>query len=221
MKKTIGKMNLKEKKVFALLFFIISLTFYCETTNAQISLEYTFNESVTWFGNAYIDQNLYPSNSYYSANIVNNSYVVKIYNADYSINSNTTYNFTPPTNYKVSTVYLSRNIFNTDDNYEFLVTYERTDNTYDNTRQKIILYNQNGSTIKDFGFAFSTFAYPSLNIANNKFRLLVYKYYYDGTNTSAKTEVYLVPGTPPSNVANIKSNTYQQQTNKKLTTKSD
>lgn len=202
-------LNSKKMKNFVYFFIVGSMLFLFKTTNAQINLVHTFDESVTWTGSIYMEQNLYPTNSYYSASVVDNSYVVKIYNTDYSVNANNTYNFTPPAGYKVSSVSMSREIFNTDNNYEFLVKFVRTDNTYDNTREKSILYNQNGSIIKDFGFAYMVNAYPYLHIANNNFRLIVNKYYYDGTIVSIETEIYSVPGTPPSGVANLKSSEYQ------------
>ena len=185
------------------------MLFFFQTTNAQISLEYTFDGSVSWNGSIQFDQNLYPANCYYNASVNGNSYVVKIYNADYSVYADTTYNFTPPDGYKVSGISMSRKIFNSDDNYEFLVTYKRTDNTSDNTTSKVILCNQDGSLIKDFGSAYLIMASTYLHIANNQFRLIVTKYYYDGTNVSVKTEVYSFPGTPPSSVASLKANGYQ------------
>ena len=200
----------KNMKNLFFLFMLISMLFINKTTSSQINLVHTFDESVTWTGTPYMEQNLYPSNIYYSANVVDNSYVVKIYNADYSLNTNDTYYFTPPTGYKVSTVTMSREIFNTDNNYEFLVNYQRTDNTYDNTRQKLILYNQNGSIIKDFGFAYMVTAYPYLHIANDSFRLIVTKYYYDGTDITTQTEVYSVPGNPTTIIPNIKPNEIQK-----------
>lgn len=202
-------LNHRKMKNFLSFFIVGSMLLLFKTTNAQINLVHTFNESVTWNGSIYIEQNLYPSNSYFSTNVVNNSYVVKIYNADYSVNANNTYNFTPPTGYKISSVSMSRKVFNTDNNYEFLVNYIRTDNTYDNTREKSILYNQNGSIIKDFGFAYMVSVYPYLHIANSNFRLTVTKYYYDGTNTTIKTEIYSVPGIPPTSVASLKSDEIQ------------
>jgi hypothetical protein len=186
-----------------------SMLLFLQTGNAQINLEHTFDGTVTWNGGLYTEQDLYPVNSYYYTGVIDNSYIVKVYNTDYSVRSNNTYTFTPPAGYKVNTVSMSRKIFNTDDNYEFLVTYKRTDNVYDNTREKIILLNQNSGTIKDFGFAYSLNAYPYLHIANNHFRLMVTKTYYDGSNATQQTEIYSVPGTPPSGLSNLKASEIQ------------
>ena len=180
---------------------------FTQTANAQITLEHTFKERVSFNGRIYFEPSLYPEDCYYNTNISGRSYVVKIYNADYSIKSNNTYNFTPPSGYKVSDVFMSQKLFNTDDSYEFLVTYERTDNVYDNTRFKVILQNQNGSTIKDFGSAYA-FSVPSfLHIVNDCFRLYVVKAYYNGGSSSIETEIYSVPGTPPTEVKSIQNET--------------
>jgi hypothetical protein len=186
-----------------------SMLLFLQTVNAQINLEHTFDGTVTWTGGSHVEQDLYPANSYYYTGVSANSYVVKIYNADYSIRSNNTYNFTPPAGYKVSAVSMSRKVFNTDDNYEFLVTYQKTDNLYNNTNEKIILHNQNGSTIKDFGFAYSLYAYPYFHIANNHYRLIVVKTYFDGSNFTQQAEIYSAPGTPPTGVSNIRASEVQ------------
>ncbi len=179
-----------------------SMLLCLQILNAQINLEHTFDGNVSWGGRYYIEQDLYPQDNY-SVRIVNgNSYVLKIYNADYSLQSNNTYNFTPPTGYVINTVSISRKIFNTDDNYEFEVTYHNT-SVNDNTRTKIILYNQSGSIIKDFGSAHYAH-FESLHVANNQYRLKVLKQYYDGSNITHKSEIYSVPGTPPSGVSNHK-----------------
>lgn len=189
-------------------FFIVgSMLFLLQNTNAQINLLHTFDASVNWTGNVYTEQNLFPFSSYSITNVVNNSFVVKIYNADFSVISNNTYNFTPPAGYTVSYVYMSRKIYNSDNNYEFWVTYSRTDEIYDNTRQRGILYNQNGTIIKDFGSAYLIL--PSiLHVVGNNLRLSLLKYYYNGTSMTTKTEIYSVPGIP-SGIADLKSSEFQ------------
>ena len=183
-----------------------SIMFFYNTTNAQINLEHTFNEGVNWNGSYYFDQNLYPSNCFYLSSIVDNTYVVKIYKADYSVYSNNTYNFTPPTGYKVYNVSMSRNLFNTDNNYEFLIIYHKITSISDNKNTKCILYNQDGSVIKDFGTADNISTYPLLLINNNKLFFYITKFYYNGTISSYNVEIYSVPGTPPAGIANLKSN---------------
>lgn len=176
-----------------------------QIVNSQINLEHTFDGSVTCSGSIHMEQTTYPPNSYYIVSIVENSYVVKIYNSDYSLYSNDTYDFTPPEGYKLYSVSLSRELFNELDDIEFMVVYNKIENVYDNTRSTAILYNQTGSVIKDFGFAYSVYVYPYLHIMDGSFRLQVGKTYYDGTNTAQETEIYSIPGTPPTNTSNLKS----------------
>ncbi|MDR2835924.1 MAG: T9SS type A sorting domain-containing protein [Bacteroidales bacterium] len=198
----VGNINyyIKMKKLFYTNLMVLMLLL-SQSTKAQINLEHTFDEYMTWQGNFYYESSLYPSGCYYVATIINNSYNVKIYNADYSVNSNNTYNFTPPSGYKVLSVSRSQKTFNTDNNYEFLVRYEKTDYiSHDNTNQNLILCNQNGTTIKDFGFANYIYVYPSLHIANNHLRLLVSKEYYNGNTTNQQVEIYSVPGEVPSGI---------------------
>ena len=199
---------MNKKKVFLISAMVVTLGL-SQVANSQINLEKTFNESVSWNGSIHIEQDAYPANTYYSAGVVGNSYVVKVYNADYSLRTNNTYNFTPPAGYKVSSVSMSRKIFNTDDNYEFMVNYVRTDNTLDNTREKVILHNQNGTIIKDFGSAYMVSVYPYPHIANNRFRLIVTKYYYNGSLSDPQIEIYSLPGTPPVSTMSVKADEYQ------------
>jgi len=185
---------------------IISILLFSQPVNAQITLEHTFNESVTFkigivngVANYYTESStLYPDNSFYTAFVSGNSYRVKVFNSNYSLFMDETYNFTPPTGYKVSSVSMSKKLFNTDNNYEFLVTYSKiSPSTYDNTSSHLILYNQNGTIIKDFGTGASFFLSSYLYIINNHFKLQVDRRLYDASNTlQTQSEIYSVPGTP-------------------------
>lgn len=202
--------GLKAEKVKKLLYgvLVVHMLLLSQTAIAQIKLEYTFDEAVSWSGKIYMESDMFPENTYNITKIVENSYVVKIYNADYSLSANNTYQFTPPVGYKVSSVGMSRKLFNTDNNYEFLVTYERLSYIQgDDARIQIILYNQNGGMIKDFGFGYSLYAFPYLQVANNQLRLEVRKY-FNGGNT-IKTEIYSVPGAPPTGTPGGKVNVSQ------------
>lgn len=168
-------------------------------SNAQITLEHTFDDLLQWQGDIYMEQNLYPTNTYQITGIKDNSYSIMIYNSDYSLQSSKTFNFTPPIGYKISTVSVSRKLFNSDENYEFMVSYVN-DNAFDNTHYKIKLYDQNGNVIKDFGTSYILTAYSYLHVVNGKLRLIIYNLTVDGKQ---KTEIYSVPGVAPAKVNSI------------------
>ena len=183
------------------------LTLAVLSANAQINLQHTFDGTVSANGGIQMEQDAYPANTYVSAAVSGNSYVVKIYNGDYSLNTNNTYSFTPPTGYKVTGVSMSRKMFNSDDDYEFLVNYEKTDYVSDNTRAKAILYNKSGGVIKDFGTAYSVYVYTYLHVINNTLRLMVTK--FDSNSNTTKTEIYSVPGTPAASAPSLKAKEVQ------------
>lgn len=163
-------------------------------SKAQIELKYTFDTFVSWQGSIFSEQNIYPTDCYVKTITIDNSLNMIFYNSDYSIRSNNTYTFTPPVGYAVNNITISKKIFNTDDNYEFMVAYKKINNTYDNTSRILILYNQNGSIIKDFGMAEYIYADPYLHIADVQLRLTVHKNFEDLTS---QTDVYSVPGEVP------------------------
>lgn len=197
------------KKAFYTTLLVITFGL-SQISNAQITLEHTFaNERVSFnIGivdgelNCFQDAATYPENGYYYSEIVNNSYRIKTYNADYSVNSNQTYTFTPPTGYQVSSVAASKKLFNDDDNYEFIVTFYKTNPVgYDNDSYRVALYDVNGSVLKNFGSGCYVYVYPMLFIVDNHYKLLVYRSLYDaGNNNLTSTEIYAVPGDPSAGV---------------------
>ena len=213
------KFRTLSKKVFCGISLVCGLSF-AQMLNAQITLEHTFlNERVN-FNTGLVNGELnvlqdspvtYPENSFYFTEVVDNSYRIKIYNSDYSLNTNQTYQFTPPMGYKVSSVTPSKKLFNTDDNYEFLITFVKISYvSYDNEYNKSILYDINGNVIKDFGAGNSIYVYPYLCIINNHYKLQVQRTLYNSENESyAKTEIYSVPGTHSSGVAEVRASQAQ------------
>lgn len=195
------------KKVFCCISLAFGLSFV-QMSQAQITLEHTFlNERVNFnIGlpngqpNYFMDEVIYPESSFYFSEVLGNSYHIKIYNPDYSLHSNLTYNFTPPAGYKVAAVFPSKNLYNTDDNYEFVVTFIKTTYvSYDNEYYKVILYDINGNVIKDFGLGNSLSVNSYFYIINNQYKLIVYRTVYDANHISiTQSEIYSVPGTPPS-----------------------
>lgn len=201
------------KKIFYGISLICGLLL-TQTLNAQILLEYTFNEHV-FFNTGVVNGEVnyltetttYPENSYFTTKIGDNSYTIKVYNLDYSLNINETYYFTPPSGYIVYSVFMSKKLFNSDDNYEFVVTYRKiTSVSYDNTHYHCILYNQDGSIIKDFGAGSSITVYTMLPVIDNRIKLIVYRYLYDSSNSNlCKTEIYSVPGNPSGKASELKA----------------
>jgi len=104
-----------------------------------------------------------------------------------------------PDGYEIFTVsYSTKDIFNTDDNIEFVVSYTTSDYSYNS-----IIYNENLEIIKDFGI--SPYYYPPiLLIVDNNVFLSVQK--YDSDSESTSTSIYSLPGSTLSNKEAIISN---------------
>ena len=174
-----------------------------QVSNAQITLEHTFkNESVSFMsGNVngkpnFFVEKLFPVGSFYLTEVVNNSVHIKAYNPDYTLIIDKTYSLTPPTGYKVSHVWVFKKVFNTDDNYELLVTFSKISYvSKDNEACRLILYDSNRNVIKDFG-AGNIFYMGNLYIINNNCKATMLRYLYDGGDFVANTEIYSVPGDP-------------------------
>ena len=174
-----------------------------QVSNAQITLEHTFkNENVSVMsGNVngkpnFFVEELFPVGSFYLTEVVNNSVHIKAYNPDYTLIIDKTYSLTPPTGYKASYVRVSKKVFNTDDNYELLVTFSKISPvSNDNEACRLILYDSNRNVIKDFG-AGNIFYMGNLYIINNNCKATMFRYLYDGGDLVANTEIYSVPGDP-------------------------
>jgi hypothetical protein len=178
---------------------------------SQITLEHTFNDRVTWTGN-YNGEKVYPDDSYVMGTINNDSYNLIIYNSDYSLSSNNTYNFSTFQDYKIQAVQISKNVFNTDDSFEFMVTYIKTDNSFDNTYYKLILFDSNGNILKDFGTAY-IISPLSAHIVNNNLKLMIVKTFTNNSVLSYETEIYSVPGIPQYNDDNSTTGLIQNNNN--------
>ncbi len=175
-----------------------------QVSNAQITLEHTFkNESVSFMsGNVngkpnFFVEKLFPVGSFYLTAVVNNSVHIKAYNPDYTLIIDKTYSLTPPTGYKASYVWVSKKVFNTDDNYELLVTFSKISPvSNDNEASRLILYDSNKNVIKDFGAGSTFYIDKSVYIINNSCKVRIYRYLHNGGDWVASTEIYSVPGDP-------------------------
>lgn len=175
-----------------------------QVSNAQITLEHTFkNESVSFMsGNVngkpnFFVEKLFPVGSFYLTAVVNNSVHIKAYNPDYTLIIDKTYSLTPPTGYKASYVWVSKKVFNTDDNYELLVEFSKISPvSNDNEASRLILYDSNKNVIKDFGAGSTFYIDNSVYIINNSCKVRIYRYLHNGGDWVASTEIYSVPGDP-------------------------
>ena len=175
-----------------------------QVSNAQITLEHTFkNESVSFMsGNVngkpnFFVEKLFPVGSFYLTAVVNNSVHIKAYNPDYTLIIDKTYSLTPPTGYKTSYVWVFKKVFNTDDNYELLVTFSKISPvSNDNEASRLILYDSNKNVIKDFGAGNMFYIGNMVYIINNGCKVPISRYLYNGGDLVANTEIYSVPGDP-------------------------
>ncbi len=78
---------------------------------------------------------------------------VKIYNANHSLKSQ--FSPTIPTGYSMNISYnnfiLSKHIFNTDNLLEIMVAFTKFDTTSGYNISKVVIFNENGQIVKDFG----------------------------------------------------------------------
>lgn len=175
-----------------------------QVSNAQITLEHTFkNENVSIMsGNVngkpnFFVEKLFPVGSFYLTEVVNNSVHIKAYNPDYTLIIDKTYSLTPPTGYKASYVWVFKKVFNTDDNYELLVTFSKISPvSNDNEASRLILYDSNKNVIKDFGAGNMFYIGNLVYITNNGCKVPISRYLYNGGDWVANTEIYSVPGDP-------------------------
>ena len=172
------------KKLFYTSFVFMAILTCPQISNAQITLEHTFNtyvnfaNTISWNGDA---------NYYIDNNSAGNQ--IKLYNIDYSLFK--TVSITPPSGYSITSVsYLTKNLFNSNDKLEFFVQFTGQTTDY-SVYQSLRLYDEDGVVIKDFGFNY-IFA-SSIHKINNQYRLSVVRYIYS-TPVSYITEIYSLPG---------------------------
>jgi hypothetical protein len=191
--------NLPMKKIFLCLLSLFPVYYVCAGT--QIKLEHTFSGIADWQGENYAEHDLFPAGCYYVTETTGTTYTVKIFNPDYSVHTDTTYQFVPPAGYIIARVSMSRRIFNADTNLEFLVTFRETDINFGDTHENTLLFDENGTVLKDFGYANMIFTNPQLHLHNGNLRLRVVKRYFVNNEFESKTEIYSVPGTPAADYA--------------------
>ena len=189
-----------KKLVYAVSAIIL---YFSQVVNAQITLDHTFDEYVTYNSDVDLYVPLYTNN---------NSNNIELYNTDYSLYKNIL--ITPPEGYKLFTTsfaYLtpSRKFFNNDYKIEFFVMFQTETPLADYNNNYILkLYNEDGTVLKDFGNSYSIL-YPSFHIVNNQYRLSIVRYYLSGSTISYTTDIYSLQGTS-AGVNEMKSVRMQQ-----------
>ncbi len=192
------------KKLFTILLSIMTFGI-AHKTYGQINLIHTFENNVGFTSglidgevNIFSESYPYPIGTYHFTEVdaENNTYTVRIYNGNFTLQSNKTYYLSAPEGYSLSSAYPTRKLFNSDDKYEFLVSLRKKDYTsYDNESQRLILEDENGGVIKDFGTAYSISPYYFIHVVNNQRRYMITKSVYDENKESkTTTEIYSVPG---------------------------
>lgn len=168
-------------KKLSILIFIIG----CISAQAQVSLEKQFN------GQQITAINL-SSTYYYFTDIANSK--VYVYKEDYSLYN--TFVFTPPSGYKFSTFILSDKLFNLSADLEFLVIFSKTGgSTTDSDATKLILYNEKGLVLYDFGVA-SILSPSFIKTASGSSKMMLLRMIYN-TSTylfTTNTEIYNISG---------------------------
>jgi len=164
---------------------------------AQINLEHTFDAYVSTYGGFFLPPSL-ECYTYFNSETKQ----MRVYNEDYSLYKSIS--FTPPASYSTSGMSVLKNIFTTDGKLTFLVTFTNPDMINTNSWNALRLYDENGTLLKDFGYAY-LFTSNIHVTSNKKYRLALIR--YKATNPSTHTtEIYSLPGTPPVGVVEQKVN---------------
>jgi hypothetical protein len=165
-----------------------------QVSNAQITLEHTFDGDVSYFGTGALIGNNTGVNLYGFVNTTTSQ--VKLYNEDYSLYKSVT--ITPPSGYKIdaSISCISKTLFNSNDKIEFIVTFTRSSTLENyNDRSACKMYDEDGTLIKDFGTSYVLQLFGIIKLSNGEYKLLIKKYIYDSGTAYYNTNVYSIPGT--------------------------
>lgn len=163
----------------------------------QLTLEHSFTEERTL---AYST----PSETYYVSKTVDNK--LKIYNSNYTLYK--TVNVPMPANYSVLSFasdnldyIISKNIFNTDSKFEFLIAVYNYNNNSNSYETKLLLINEDGTLLKDFNPNPASISYAEKfeifhDSVLNVNKLVVHNESYITTinyNPIPQTDVYALP----------------------------
>jgi len=173
------------------LLIIICLFAFNLYAYSQINLEYTYMSKYR--------VNIFQTNSkgimyYQFDNTDTISNQLKIYNEDYSLYKTITIN--RPAGYWCEVYYMSEQLFNLDNSIEFICNF------YNTTSSRVVLYNDNGTVLKDFGQfvldRYYDFVLPIVVFTNEK-GVSKLSINYESEN-QIKTNIYSLPGNTPLKV---------------------
>ena len=139
---------MKKIILFLLSFAVVSTSF------AQMTLLHTF-QSCEWF-QSYGDADSYSNVESLDRYVIRNSNSIQIYKPDFSLEK--TVNVNLPNGYTLSSVGVSKHLYNADNSYEitFLATnYSALQNQQYNNYYYSAIIDENGSVLKNFGYAYS------------------------------------------------------------------
>lgn len=162
----------------------------------QLTLEHSFtNERTLTYST--------PAETYYVSKTVDNK--LKIYNSNYTLYK--TVNVPMPANYSVLSFasdnldyIISKNIFNNDNNLEFLIAVYNYNNNSNGYETKLLLINEDGTLLKDFNPNAASISYAeSFQIFHdsvlNVNKLVVHNetFINNNGNPVPQTDVYALP----------------------------
>lgn len=166
-----------------MILFVFS--FACLGVYSQVSLEKQFSDIQIQVINL-------SATYYYSAD--GNSGQVTVYKDDYSRYK--TFSFDLPTGYKFSSALISDKIFNSDTDFEFLVTAVKINvSGLDTDMTKLVLCNEKGQIMYDFGSA-TLITSNFIKTISGSSKLILYKMIYniDMMDYVTSTDIYNVQG---------------------------
>jgi hypothetical protein len=182
-----------------------------QTIKAQITLEHTFNDYVEFSGT----HMGYDYRGDVGLFIYQDCNQIKLYNTDYSLYKSINISLADYDCFSV--YYFTKELFNNDNKIEFLVMFEKWDETDWKLTCKSILYNEDATILKDFGESIDGFTHLIYKV-EEQYKLFVYRTDSDGKTT---TEIYSLPGkttsiAPPTG-NNISKSPYPNPTNATIT----
>lgn len=172
--------------------------------------------STSYYDNSY--QELYRQGRWYTGNIDNNSYTLTFWDDNFQPAGTKTIIFPNLENYEVSpysnlrAMYTTK-LFNDDDDVEYLVEYRLTNEykygkswpEYKNMESRLLIINQGGNIVYDFGTASWISNNFSLYFLNNMWLYIISKEYYDNEtqNYYYQTEVYQISKQSPQGLSQV------------------
>ena len=184
------------KKTIFCLWATVTVLLFAQTTNAQITLEHTFEGDVYFAGQSFSVADLIGGDA--GVFVCQKGNNINLYNTDYSLYKSI--DIIPPTGYYVYNIHcVTKKLFNDDNKIEFMVWLFPADGM----GRKFVLYNEDATLLKDFGPNSDNFWIYKVN---EQYKLVMWKYDEDWHRT---TEIYSLPGTISNAVPQMGNNIFQ------------